>query len=540
MRFPWRGRAKRPDADPPAPPAPPASPRAWDQVAPLRASVSARPPLTARAVEHAADIGVRLRSTSVLVHAPRAATAPRVPDVGGTMAGIATASAATTTYPAASPDRPRDASLSPAQLPDMTPRAVPVRPAPDPARMLLHLDPDTASTIAPMRRVSPIPARQNNTYEPFAAAPQIEPAGSPAVRAQPRPEPLGRPMSPLPIPVPGHTVVRRRPLPGEPRRVGLQAPLEPPPTPARMDTPAPASAPAAVEQVPERVVSAMQQLHRADLREVPVVRGEAASRLAKAVHAKALTVSGEVFLPRERGSLDSPENRGLVAHELTHVLQQRRLGTDVPMEHTPAGRALEAQAAATERIVRGDPGSTAAPADEPRPPIQKAGADLDAVRAVQDELTASGFATRAADGSLVFAAAAASSFQTGAPVQRAPDTPGAAPAPAGAPADVTATEQPVAGTSPTFSPWSAAPATFLVHEQGPAASGPTPGPSPSGITTPGVQTVAQEEQPASPAVSAPVPDIDEMARKLYDRVAARLRSELTLDRERAGLLTDLR
>src|ERR1700690_2983506 len=97
MRLPGGGRSKRPAADRPMP-APPAKPQAWDQVEPLRASAAARPPLTARAVEHPADAGARLRSPSVLVPAPRAATAPRVPEVAGTMAGIATVSAATTVY----------------------------------------------------------------------------------------------------------------------------------------------------------------------------------------------------------------------------------------------------------------------------------------------------------------------------------------------------------------------------------------------------------------------------------------------------------
>ena len=35
-------------------------------------------------------------------------------------------------------------------------------------------------------------------------------------------------------------------------------------------------------------------------------------------------------------------------------------------------------------------------------------------------------------------------------------------------------------------------------------------------------------------------DIDELARKLYDRIRTRLKSELLVDRERAGFLTDLR
>ncbi len=42
---------------------------------------------------------------------------------------------------------------------------------------------------------------------------------------------------------------------------------------------------------------------------------------------------------------------------------------------------------------------------------------------------------------------------------------------------------------------------------------------------------------APPATSAA--HLDEMARRLYEPLAARLREELWLDRERAGLLSDL-
>jgi hypothetical protein len=35
-------------------------------------------------------------------------------------------------------------------------------------------------------------------------------------------------------------------------------------------------------------------------------------------------------------------------------------------------------------------------------------------------------------------------------------------------------------------------------------------------------------------------DMDELARNLYDRIRTRLKSELLVDRERAGFLTDLR
>jgi hypothetical protein len=89
--------------------------------------------------------------------------------------------------------------------------------------------------------------------------------------------------------------------------------------------------------------------------------------------------------------------------------------------------------------------------------------------------------------------------------------------------------------------------------------------APSSPPTPNVQRAAEpigasvDSQPAGPADGStaeaipPVPapgvrpdrasgalDIDDLARRLYDPLAARLKAELRLDRERAGLITDLR
>jgi hypothetical protein len=46
---------------------------------------------------------------------------------------------------------------------------------------------------------------------------------------------------------------------------------------------------------------------------------------------------------------------------------------------------------------------------------------------------------------------------------------------------------------------------------------------------------------AAPAAPGPAgPPLDELARQLFGPLAARLKAELRLDRERAGRLTDLR
>ena len=53
-------------------------------------------------------------------------------------------------------------------------------------------------------------------------------------------------------------------------------------------------------------------------------------------------------------------------------------------------------------------------------------------------------------------------------------------------------------------------------------------------------TPAAASPPSSGGAAAAGPDLDDLARKLYDRLRGRLAAELRLDRERIGSLTDLR
>jgi hypothetical protein len=69
-------------------------------------------------------------------------------------------------------------------------------------------------------------------------------------------------------------------------------------------------------------------------------------------------------------------------------------------------------------------------------------------------------------------------------------------------------------------------------------------------TTPVVASTAALAEPSAvaspaaastpPATAAATPSIDELARQLFGPLTARLKAELRLDRERSGLLTDLR
>lgn len=76
--------------------------------------------------------------------------------------------------------------------------------------------------------------------------------------------------------------------------------------------------------------------------------------------------------------------------------------------------------------------------------------------------------------------------------------------------------------------------TEAAPEPAPVAdSGPSPTDSPAAATP----TLTAAPAPGAPAPAAP--DVDELVNRLYDPLAARLRAELWLDRERAGVLMDL-
>ena len=81
---------------------------------------------------------------------------------------------------------------------------------------------------------------------------------------------------------------------------------------------------------------------------VRIRRGTEASSLAGALDARAFTHDGEIYLPDSHGPLSGQKAQSLLAHEMTHVSQQRRFGPSLPHEDSAVGRELEAQAVAAE------------------------------------------------------------------------------------------------------------------------------------------------------------------------------------------------
>jgi len=74
--------------------------------------------------------------------------------------------------------------------------------------------------------------------------------------------------------------------------------------------------------LPAGVRGFMEPRFRADFSRVKVHTGEKAARLSAGLNAQAFTVGNHVFFGRDRFRPESPQGRELIAHELTHTIQQ--------------------------------------------------------------------------------------------------------------------------------------------------------------------------------------------------------------------------
>jgi hypothetical protein len=546
MRMPWQRRSAG-RAEPENVPAPRSTPHAWRSAPPLTGSAGV-PPLTARSAELADALSRRLRSSRErppLVHRAGFPDAP----APGTVRGLAVASRTAV---------PRGSSSSATQSDDDA-----------------SLDSASEAVAAAVVTVPRVRAHRRRRGElttvdpamlvfPEPIAPQhVEPE---VIESSDASEAESQPASSVPPPGLQRTVVRRRTAPG-PRPLGLQAPLDDAAAlaaarSAEFERNAAVERQASTESAPHAVASAVGRLHRADVGNVRVHRGEEAERVASDARARAVTRGGEVFIPDSAGRLDSGSGRGLLAHELTHVIQQRRLGSSVPLEHSPAGRRLESEAAMTERHVRGDAGAPPPPPAASPPPVATPAAappatpsdDDDAAataRDIQEELIASGRAFRMPDGSIVFVGPGGhlpeqrpSQTQPSVAMQRAPDDPAplAADPQGSGPLGVYA---PASDTS--FLPMAdmpAAPVAAAATASMPApaqtySSSPVAAAAPSPATQTGAAAAVQAAPTPAPEPAPPI-DLDDLARRVYGQVRTQLRSELLIDRERAGLLTDFR
>jgi hypothetical protein len=85
----------------------------------------------------------------------------------------------------------------------------------------------------------------------------------------------------------------------------------------------------------------------ASFEDVRVHSDAESQQLNRNISAKAFTTGSDIFLGRDASAGD----RDLMAHELTHVVQQRSMSTSGPMSVGPAGDSYEQQADATAAAV---------------------------------------------------------------------------------------------------------------------------------------------------------------------------------------------
>jgi uncharacterized protein DUF4157 len=233
----------------------------------------------------------------------------------------------------------------------------------------------------------------------------------------------------------------------------------------------------ASEAAPPDIEAPISRAFDTSLAGVRIDRSDAGTAIADSMGARAFTEGDDVVLPPTEGPLGHGPARSLLAHELTHVAQQRRFGAALPAEASPQGRRLELQAQRVERDFGSHRNASSPSSAEsstqgsqlPLAPIVPA--------TVQRAMAAVTAQAEAAEARAVTPLVMA---------QREPET-----------------------ASPSA----------------PAAAAETAGETASA----GAANDAQSEQ-----------SMDELAGRLYDRIRGRLKNELLVDRERAGFLTDLR
>jgi uncharacterized protein DUF4157 len=89
------------------------------------------------------------------------------------------------------------------------------------------------------------------------------------------------------------------------------------------------------------------------LADVRVHADESADALARSVSARAFTTGADIFFARGEYRPQTGSGDALLAHELTHVVQQRGGPTTGPLTVTDPGGALEGEAEATARELGG-------------------------------------------------------------------------------------------------------------------------------------------------------------------------------------------
>lgn len=281
--------------------------------------------------------------------------------------------------------------------------------------------------------------------------------------------------------------------------------------------PPPRSADAPIQFAPPELAETLRRLHGVDVSNVPIRRDSEAAERAHSLGARAFTHDGEVFLPQSEGSLDQPQTRALLAHELTHAAQHRLLGTALPDESSAAGHALEAAAVAAEQWTLGrtlhpgsaEPAAPVAPAPgrvmraaDPPPALHQPAGYAATIASAAPLLDAHGPYGRQ-DQDSAYTLPPAAVHRVGTSVARIPG----------------ATGEPMHPDLDRFTPADAAQTSS--NAESAALSG-------------RLARLARQRPLDLDDAAA----VDELADDLYRRFHSRLRRELLIDRERSGVLGD--
>jgi hypothetical protein len=309
---------------------------------------------------------LRTRGLPAPLPAPLPASLPAAP-----------AALANTRQPDSTPTTSTPTTSTNTPVPLAATPAAPTPPREAPAA-IVAATPAASTALAPDRtenRTAPKPDRQP-TEAPLAPrtppreAPAAIVAATPAASTALAPDRTENRTAPKPMgTVDAATFVATasEPLPatGVQRRVAGTPTTQPPATPASI----PASAPAITkdniksfgqppgptkQSVPADVRAAVSAVAGSSPPSVNLHRGNVVSKKAQALNADAYTHEGAVHIPGTT-PLVSDDSRRLLAHELTHVVQQQQYGKNLPPEHTPLGRQLEASALHAETLVAPTP-----------------------------------------------------------------------------------------------------------------------------------------------------------------------------------------
>ena len=143
------------------------------------------------------------------------------------------------------------------------------------------------------------------------------------------------------------------------------------------------------QPLPDELRARMEQAFGADFSRVRVHADGEADRLNRALESRAFITGHDLFFKRGEYNSGSPEGQKLIAHELTHVIQQTKAQAAVVAERKPHGKArsINLSRAGNNFIQRNGPAQAAQPAPRQNPYDRKAIEAIDEeVENIKDDL----------------------------------------------------------------------------------------------------------------------------------------------------------